>query len=220
MNMNAPLINDTTKQYVIAYMTLRKTIGWAGLLMPIAVHLGAYFQQGIPLANSISAYYYTGMRDEFVATLVLVGVLLACYRSPLFIDNVLASIAGIAAICIGLFPMSQKSACEILKDYSEVCKLQPHGPELHFYFVATFFALVFYLVYFRFSAVTSVHMLQKKSQRNVVYRICGLLMLVAFLTIGAMHLTNNDSSIFWPEAVAVMAFAAAWLVKGQIVLKG
>jgi hypothetical protein len=30
---------------------------------------------------------------------------------------------------------------------------------------------------------------------------------------------NEMASIFYPETLAVMAFATAWLVKGQVVLK-
>ena len=56
---------------IVSYLTLRKVIGFAGLLMPIVVHVGGKFIDKIPLGNSVSAYYYTHMRDEFVATLVV-----------------------------------------------------------------------------------------------------------------------------------------------------
>jgi hypothetical protein len=35
-----------------------------------------------------------------------------------------------------------------------------------------------------------------------------------------MHLLQESPRIFVPESVAVMAFAVAWLVEGQLVLKG
>jgi hypothetical protein len=44
-------------------------------------------------------------------------------------------------------------------------------------------------------------------------------MLLAFVAIGLLAWRNDGESIFWPESVAVIAFATAWLVKGQIVLK-
>jgi hypothetical protein len=37
----------------------------------------------------------------------------------------------------------------------------------------------------------------------------------SFLTIGALALIDKGASIFWPESAAVVAFAAAWIVKGQ-----
>src|SRR5262245_63273661 len=92
-------------ELVVSYLTLRQMIGWIGLLMPFFVRVGAFLREGIRSTDSISAYYYTGQRDVFVSTLVLVGILLTCYRTQAVRDNVVAIIAGVAAIGIGLFPM-------------------------------------------------------------------------------------------------------------------
>src|SRR5262245_250387 len=105
------------EQLVISYLTLRQLIGCAGLLMPIAVRLGALLFEGIQSTSSISAYYYTGMRDVFVSTCVLVGALLGCYRTTDWRDNIAAVVAGIAAIGIGLFPVDPIYAEEILRKY-------------------------------------------------------------------------------------------------------
>ena len=86
-------------------------------------------------------------------------------------------------------------------------------------FVATFFSLCFYLVYFRFDAFTPQPPTKQKVARNKIYKVCGVVMLVAFVAIGILALANKPASIFWPETVAVGAFAVAWLVKGRIVLK-
>ncbi|HEU5293572.1 MAG TPA: hypothetical protein VFU71_02170 [Burkholderiaceae bacterium] len=82
-----------------------------------------------------------------------------------------------------------------------------------------FFLLTFYLVTFRFRANTLMNPTPQKKQRNHVYRICGWLMGLAFVWIGILWHLGKQHSIFWPETLAVMAFAAAWLVKGQLVLK-
>lgn len=206
---------------IVSYLTLRKVIGFVGLLMPIVVHVGGKLIDGIPLGNSISAYYYTHMRDEFVATLVVVGILLACYRTPSPLDNWLSPIAGIAAVGIAFFPMPQDVACRTFGIPVRDCQLpMMPGESFHFYFVAIFFALVFYMVCFRFTKRFPGQPVQRKHSRNIVYRVCGLVMFCSFVTIGGMHLSHSDASIFWPESAAVMAFAIAWLVKGQIVLKG
>jgi hypothetical protein len=215
-------------ELVVSYLTLRQMIGWIGLLMPITVRLGAYlFQPHIHTTDSISAYYYTGMRDVFVSTLVLVGVLLTCYRTPLRRDNVVAIIAGLAAIGIALFPMDPTFAKEIIQEYplmapdvsGEKCYVIRGFLHYHFVFVSIFFALSFYLVYFRFSAFTPPAPTRQKLARNKVYKWCGAAMFFAFAAIGVLALTTKGSSIFWPETVAVVAFALAWLVKGQTFLK-
>ena len=84
-------------------------------------------------------------------------------------------------------------------------------------FVGAFFATSFYLVYYRFSVLTTSIPTKQKLFRNKIYKVCGVAMLAAFVTIGFMAYTDRHASIFWPEAVAVIAFAAAWLVKGQTI---
>lgn len=211
------------EEFVVSYLTLRQMIGWIGLAMPFIVRGGALIFEGIRSTDSISAYYYTGMRDVFVSTLILVGVLLTCYRTPALRDNVVAIVAGIAAIGIGLFPMDPTFAAEILQKYPEMgqekCYINRGILGYHFIFVAVFFALSFYLVYFRFDAFTPETPTKQKVMRNKIYKVCGAAMLVAFIAIGVLAVMNKGGSVFWPETLAVVAFAAAWLVKGQTILK-
>jgi hypothetical protein len=215
------------KELVVSYLTLRQLIGWAGLLMPFAVRVGAYVFEHIYARGSISAYYYMGMRDVFVSTLVLVGTLLICYRTPARKDNVVAIIAGLAAVGIGLFPMDENFAKEILVKHAgtgtEICYFNRGILGCHFYFVTLFFALSFYLVYFRFSAFTPQNPSKQKLARNKIYKVCGLAMLVGSAAIGIIEIYNSfdkaNVSIFWPETLAVASFAVAWLVKGRVVLK-
>ena len=210
------------RELVVSYLTLRQMIGWAGLLMPIVVRLGALIFEGIGSTDSISAYYYTGMRDVFVSTLVLSGALLSCYRTPALRDNVVAIIAGVAAVGIGLFPMDPTYAPEILRRFPDMlsrCYINRGLLGFHFIFVSVFFALSFYLVYFRFSAFTPPMPTPQKVMRNKIYKVSGVVMLVAFVAIGVLASLEKGASIFWPETVAVCAFAGAWLVKGQTFLK-
>lgn len=206
--------------YVVSYLTLRQMIGWAGLLLPAAVRFGAWYFEGIWTTDSISAYYYTGMRDLFVSTLVVGGALIACYRTPAWYDNLAATLAGVAAAGIGLFPMAQVYAPEILRKYPRMADAisqcySGHGlVGVHYIFVATFFALTSYLVLYSFSAFPKDRTPQKEI-RNMIYKGCGAVMLLAFAAIGFMALTHREGSIFWPEAFAVGAFSVAWLVKGQ-----
>lgn len=209
-------------ELVVSYLTLRQMIGWIGLVMPFSVRVGAWLFEGIRTTDSISAYYYTGMRDVFVSTLVLVGILLTCYRTQASRDNIVAIMAGLAAIGIGLFPMEPTFAPEILRKYPDIataCYLNTGILGYHFIFVTLFFSLSFYLVYFRFDALTPANPTRQKVQRNKVYKVCGAAMFVAFVAIGLLAALNGGGSIFWPETLAVVAFAAAWLVKGQTILK-
>ena len=86
----------------------------------------------------------------------------------------------------------------------------------HFYFVIAFSLLAFYLVYFRFRALTPANPTPQKIMRNRIYKISGLAMLASSIAILLLTFYEKGSSIFWPESIAVIAFAAAWLVKGHV----
>jgi hypothetical protein len=62
----------------------------------------------------------------------------------------------------------------------------------------------------------------QKSRRNVIYRICaGLIaasMLVAFVANFVPASIKQDvPSLFWFEAIAVVAFSVSWLMKGEAI---
>ena len=214
-----PLDNE----FVISYFKLRKAIGWLGLLMPIIVRLGARVLEGIPSNESISAYYYTSMRDVFVGTLAAIGVFLFCYRGPDKQDNVLTNIAGLCAIGIGLFPTERIYHPLIVQRFANV--LSPecysnHGPlGYHIYIVAAFFLIISYLTTFRFRKQSQPYLTKQKLRRNKIYVVCGIVMFVMLIAIVAIKAINRQSSIFWPETIAIVAFGIAWLTKGQAILK-
>lgn len=216
-------MHSEEEKYYLSYMSLRMAIGWLGFLMPIAVRVGAYAFQGIWSPATISAYYYTGMREVFVGSLVLIGALLMCYRTPDKRDTWLGIATGLAAIGIALFPMDVTFAKELIERYPESCFTKCFVVRgflgFHSLFVGAFFGLAFYLMYFRFAAHTPASPTVQKVTRNRVYRICAVVMVSAGLSMLYFTYIKYVSGIFWSEAIAVMAFAAAWLIKGQLLLK-
>jgi len=52
-----------------------------------------------------------------------------------------------------------------------------------------------------------------KRRRNSIYLGWGLVMIACMLWAGSSIFTG--ASIFWPEAIALWAFAFSWLVKGE-----
>ena len=215
-----PLLDN---EYIISFLKLRKAIGWLGLLMPFIVRLGAWLCERIPSNESISAYYYTSMRDVFVGVLVATGVFLFCYRGPDRQDNILTNIAGLCSIGIGLFPTEQKYHPLIVERFAKV--LSPdcysnHGPlGFHIYVVAAFFLIISYLAIFRFPLRSRPELTKQKLTRNKIYRICGVVMVAMLILIVAIKAVAPTKSIFVPETIAIVAFGVAWLVKGQAILK-
>lgn len=218
MTAQPPLDNE----FVISYLKLRKSIGWLGLLMPIIVRWGAKLFENIPSHDSISAYYYTSMRDVFVGILAATGVFLFCYRGPDRQDNILTNIAGLCAVGIALLPtapiyherISERYDTTSLECYSN------HGPlGFHIYVVAAFFLIISYLTIFRFRKLSRSFMTTQKLKRNKIYVACGIVMVLMLVAIVVIKALNQGWPIFLPETVAIVAFGIAWLVKGQAILK-
>ena len=65
----------------------------------------------------------------------------------------------------------------------------------------------------------------QKLRRNVVYRVCGWVMLATLAVLGVLWLVLGDKGLentkieFIAETVLLEAFGISWLVKGGTILK-
>jgi arginine exporter protein ArgO len=66
--------------YVQSYKGLRKAIGIIGIALPIALLVGNPLVDGGGMLGSISAYYYSGMRNYFVGTMCALAVFFFSYK--------------------------------------------------------------------------------------------------------------------------------------------
>ncbi len=218
----APPTAPAAKDSIISFLLLRKALGWIAIAMPFALALGAWLFEGIPWADSVSAYYYTSMRDVFVGTMFAVGVFLFCYRGGNRQDNILTNMAGIAAGAIGLLPMDadySKVLVDRHRDLAGPNCYVPHGfLGYHFYAAAIFFAIISYLAIFRFTQFEQPIITAAKLARNRVYVTCGVIMVVCFGAMALLKGHSKDASIVIPETGAIVAFAIAWLTKGHAIL--
>lgn len=69
-----------TDPRLVSYLTLRKAIGLLGLLLPLILAVGERLIFSRGLRESVSGYYYTGMRGVLVGGLCAIGAFLLAYR--------------------------------------------------------------------------------------------------------------------------------------------
>lgn len=214
--------NPHHSELVVSFLTLRTAIGVLGIAMPLAVRWGARLLERIPSNDSISAYYYTGMRDVFVGTLFAIGVFLFCYRDRSRQDNILTNIAGLCAVGIGLLPTEPNFHPVIrarFPDLDTAACYSNHGPlGFHIYVVVAFFLIISYLTIFRFTKPGPEGYTGRKRTRNKIYVACGAVMVASLAAIVVLKGLSSDNPIFWPETVAIVAFGIAWLTKGHTIL--
>lgn len=208
-----PAPNDSL---VVSYLTLRKAIGIVGIALPFVLALGNVLAGGAGIVSSVSGYYWTAMRDVLVGSLCAIGVFLLSYRGYEKTDDVAGDLACVLALGVALCPTAPPAgatAAQLLVG------------KLHFGFAAGLFLVLafFSLVLFR-KTDPSAPPTPRKLQRNVVYTVCGYVILACIALAAGVSLFADDSPVkrlrpvFWLEATAIVAFGVSWLTKGEAIL--
>jgi len=200
---------------VISYLLLRKVLGALGIALPFLLSIGAWVIFGTGLQESMSAYYYTGTRDVFVGTLCVIGFFLFAYNGYGPADRIAGNLACLFAVGTALFPTAPTGhTCKVERIYC-----------VHGVFAASLFLTLTFFSLFLFTR-TSGNPTPQKLKRNMVYKVCGTIMLAAILLVPILHFLPESLTagimeldpVFWLEATAVVAFGVSWLTKGEAIL--
>lgn len=201
---------------------LRKTVGWLGMLLPIIVLVLCIIFQCVPghvLPDSISqTYYFEPTITPFMIILGAASILLMCYRGYEKIDDVINTLTGIAGLCICLFPCSNPEMYEmgLIPDYVGTFQLPVViSGWIHNISAVVFFGLLAYNVLFLFTK-SSGELTENKRKRNLIYKICGIGMMVALLAIVVVAIFEIWAGTWLVEAVALFFFGIAFLTKADV----
>jgi hypothetical protein len=195
----------------------RVMIGVLGAALPLLVGVIGWLRPvdptlSVPL-SSISAYYYSGAVAVFAGILACLAVYFITYggydNPDRWKDRLAALTAATAAICVALFPTDAPSKLLALPWWTKSLGI------VHIVAAGGLFGAFIFFALFLFpkSANKGEPLPPDKKLRNMVYRACGVVMLVCVVWAGVRALQRKD--IFWLEAVALEAFALSWLVKGR-----
>lgn len=201
----------------LSYLWHRRLIGCLGLSLPFLLVAVAALRPtpGLPsreILDSISAYYYTGAVSIFVGVLFALSLFLFTYQGyrGSRADRRLGAIGGICALGVALFPTAAPEGLDPPAWWSEMTRTIHYGSAVCLFLV--FIAFSVWL--FRKSSVPKDEEASRDKQwRNRFYLGCGGVMIASVLWAGTSLIT--DRPIFWPEAIALLAFASSWLVKGE-----
>lgn len=193
----------------------RNVLGLLGMLLPfISMFSGLFVRNKVPgWWWSISATYYISPALSII--LGASAIFLICYRSYDTIDTVINIISGIFAMGVVLFP------CKGPYDYPYVGFFQlpvDVSNVIHSICALLLFVFLSYNIGWLFTRGSN-------EKKNKIYKFCSYAMIVIlaiflFLKIlGFFGLPIPGWIVMIAEALLLLFFGFAWLVKGQFVLK-
>ena len=201
--------------YLASYLRIRLVVGVLGMSMPLALYVGDALLRPGPVSarESLSAYYHSGMRDAFVAFLSIIGFFLVTYMAGRRSwENLLSSIAGIAAVGVAWLPTTGPtgSATPVQTALGERLV-----GIMHFACAFTFI-LVLAGLSFLFAG-------RERERGNLwhhrVHLTCCTVMLVAVIglviaSLGGREKVAGLSVLLLVEVLCTVAFGISWLLKG------
>ena len=211
------------KSLIISYLAMRRLIGVLGISLPLIIVIGGFTQGEPSLQGSISGYYYTNMRDFLVGMLSGVALFLISYRGYEDIDSLVAKLSGTFALGMLFFPTAMFSGKVVRVGMFLID--DGISEKIHLIFGTLFFLTLSFNSLFLFTRRHPGVMGKEKKRRNMIYRICGIVMLLAIICISIYTLFLRDTflaamnPVLILESLALFAFGISWLVKGHTLFR-
>ncbi len=207
--MNPAVTTPKNNDQIISYIILRVLIGATGIALPFLLIIGKLIYNNSTLVEfSVSDYYDNGTAgDILVGILFVLGLFLIAYKGYERIDSIAANFGGSFALGVALFPTTSTNHTVHI---------------MHFVFALLLFStFIFFSIYlFRKTDPTKIRTKQKDN-RNRIYLICGIIMIVCVAAIAVCMLWLTELSatyhlVFWFESIALIAFGFSWVTKAEV----
>jgi hypothetical protein len=219
------MFGNKNKSIIMSYINLRRLIGVLGILLPFICVLGGLVFAHLPCQRSISFYYHTNMRDFFVGLMIAVSMFLITYKGYQTKDIIVTTLSGIAGIGIALFPLEFFKGLAVPIGLFQVNA--PLSSIIHVACAGIFFTLlaVNSMFLFTLSGDGREPKTENKKIRNVIYIVCGAVILLSLATFAALYLLVGDEElnkgilVLILESIMLFAFGISWLVKGETLFR-
>jgi len=207
--------DDALQKHVSAtYYTLRWGVAVIAVAFPFVLWIGGQVLYGLPLQDSMSAYYHAPlgassgeMRDVFVGVLFTLAGLMYVYKGLTQTENILLNVASVLAVGVAVFPMAwpPKSGGGLLSLHG-ICA------------VGAFFCLaVVALISPRLPGMSKKMMADARQRVKyaVAYRVVGGFMVVFPGLAWVLTTMVGDSGrfIFVAETFGLFGFTGYWVTK-------
>lgn len=204
--------NEKIKEKVRSSLLHRNVLGALGMLLPVFSIIGGLFVRNKPEAwwYSISVTYY--ITPALPVILGACAIFLLCYRSYETIDTIINVLSGIFAFGVVLFPCENPYGIEYVGFFQI-----PVGASnvIHSACAMLLFALLAYNIGWLFTR-------GQNQLNNKIYKFCALAMIAIMALFVILSIVRACGAgipeylTMIVEAVLLLIFGFAWLVKGQL----
>ena len=191
------------------YFSLRWGMVLIAFAFPLVIAVGASILFKTALLGSLSAYYYTGVRDVFVGLLVAIGACLYLYKGFSQSENVALNLAGVFVVGVALFPTEFN------------CGDECTPITIHRVVAFLFFLCIAYVAILKGPETLTLMKDQERIKRyRRIYRTLGVVMIlspaVALISSIALEMwTKQKYVVVFAEWLAVWIFAIYWFFKSR-----
>jgi hypothetical protein len=226
-----PPPDELSGRYVRSFLFLRLTIGFLGFALPLAlvfIDWKAFNGDPVP-RDSLSVYYYSGMREVFTVTLGTIAFFLFAYKiTERNLDNTLSILAGLAGMLIPLCPTSPPTGLNPQPALTPLQELlsEKWTTRIHFGASAAFIALLGTVCWFfgrREGERTDPQGWVPRSFWKFWHSACAgaigvagvwILLTTKIFGHGPVYHGHPYWSLLLGEWIATWAFGLSWLAKG------
>lgn len=225
-----PKADEGAGRYIRSFLFLRLTIGFLGVTLPFTLVFFDWLAfSGDPVPrDSMSVYYYSGMREVFTVTLGTIAFFLFAYKiTEKNLDNTLSIVAGFFGMAIPLFPTGRPKDMNPLPGLTALQQLigEDWARYIHYGASAIFIASLggICILFGRREAKRPDHgnHLPPRFWQGWHFVCAGAIgaagiWILATTTFGHYGPLYDGPywSLFAGEGVAAVAFGASWFVKG------
>lgn len=209
--------NELKEHVFLTYYNLRIGIAIMGIVFPVCLAVSGYIK-GIPLQDSISAYYHAGgdhhfYRTFFVGLLFAIGVCLCLYKGFTNWENYALNMAGIFAIGVALFPMSWSGPEGDFTEYKFFGLVSAH----YLSAVLLFLCIAYVCIWQAPFTLSLIKEEQKRKRYKNIYWALGAGMILSpiIALLFAFVIQGMQKYTFIVETVGILIFASYWLIKSK-----
>jgi hypothetical protein len=210
------LTGPGTDRYVRSYLAMRVLVGALGIALPLLLVFGEpILFDGQPFPRgSLSAYYYSGVRELFVGALCAIGVFLLTYKvAERSRENVLSICAGITVTVVALFPTGRPGIGVTPTPLQNLLG-ETAVERIHFAAAAVFIGSLAVISYY-FAKPPPDSGRRSPSFWHKYHLTCAGVIVAALALAAVAGITSwPDKGLLIAEAVAIWAFGASWFMKG------